>query len=46
MKYDKAKEILGASCAVQEEKAKVWYVKMPDFIQLGDTSLDHRSYTS
>ena len=39
MKYDEAKEILGASCAVQEDKAKVWYVKMPDFIQLGDTSL-------
>ena len=39
MKYDETKEILGASCAVQEDKAKVWYVKMPDFIQLGDTSL-------
>ena len=25
--------------AVQEDKAKIWYVKMPQFIQLGDTSL-------
>ena len=39
MTYDDAKEILGATCAVQEDKAKVWYVKMPEFIQLGDTSL-------
>ena len=39
MKYDEAKEILGAACAVQEDKAKVWYVKMPGCIQLGDTSL-------
>ena len=39
MKYDVAKEILGASCAVQDDKSKVWYVKMPDFIELGDTSL-------
>ena len=38
MRYDEAKEILG-SCAVQEDKAKVWYVKMPEFFQLGDTSL-------
>ena len=30
MKYDEAKEILGAACAVQEDKSKVWYVKMPD----------------
>ena len=30
MKYDEAKEILGASCAVQDDKSKVWYVKMPD----------------
>ena len=39
MKYDQAKEILGASCAVQDDKSKVWYVKMPEFIELGDTSL-------
>ena len=39
MRYDEAKEILGATCAVQEDKAKVRYVKMPEFIQLGDTSL-------
>ena len=36
MRYD---EILGATCAVQEDKAKVWYVKMPEFTQFGDTSL-------
>ena len=34
MRHDEAKEILGASCAVQEDKAKVWYVKMPQFIHL------------
>ena len=33
MKCDEAKEILGGSCAVQEDKAKVWYVKMPNFIE-------------
>ena len=39
MHYDEAKDILGATCAVQEDKAKVWYVKMPASAQLGDTSL-------
>ena len=39
MQYDEAKDILGATCTVQEDKAKVWYVKMPAFAQLGDTSL-------
>ena len=24
---------------VQDDKSKVWYVKMPEFIELGDTSL-------
>ena len=35
----RAKEIIGAMCAVQEDKTKLWYVKMPHFEQLGDTSL-------
>ena len=39
MKYDEAKDILGASCVVLEDKSKMWYVKMPQFIELGDTSL-------
>ena len=39
MKYDEAKDIIGAMCAVQKDKTKMWYVKMPHFEQLGDTSL-------
>ena len=39
MRYEEAKDILGATCAVQDDKSKVWYVKMPAFQQLGDTSL-------
>ena len=31
--------IIGAMCSVQEDKTKLWYVKMPHFEQLGDTSL-------
>ena len=34
MHYEDAKDILGAMCAVQEDKTKVWYVKMPSFEQL------------
>ena len=31
MQYEEATDILGATCAVQEDKAKVWYVKiLPD----------------
>ena len=41
MQYEDAKDILGAACAVQEDKTKVWYVKMPSFEQLGDTSWHH-----
>ena len=33
------KDILGATCAVQDDKSKMWYVKMPQFIEGGDTSL-------
>ena len=39
MEYDEAKNIISAMFAVQEDKTKVWYVKMPHFQQLGDTSL-------
>ena len=39
MHYEDAKDILGATCAVQEDKTKVWYVKKPAFKQSGDTSL-------
>ena len=39
MQHDEAKNIPGAMCAVQEDKTKLWYVKMPQFDQLGDTSL-------
>ena len=39
MQYEEAKDILGAMCAVQEDKTKLWYVKMPLLEQLGDTSL-------
>ena len=39
MKNNEAKDILGASCAVQDDRSKVWFVKMPQFIELGDTSL-------
>ena len=34
MKHEHAKEILGAICTVQEDKAKVWHVKMPEFIEI------------
>ena len=41
MKSDVAREILGASCATQDDKSKVWFVKMPDFQESNwrDTSL-------
>ena len=39
MQYEEARNILGAMCAVQEDKTKLWHVKMPQFEQLGDTSL-------
>ena len=34
MRHEEAKDILGAICTVQEDKTKVWYVKMPEFIEL------------
>ena len=39
MQYEEARGILGTMCAVQEDKTKLWYVKMPLLEQLGDTSL-------
>ena len=39
MQYDEANNIIGAMCAAQEDKTKLWYVKMPQFEQLRDTSL-------
>ena len=34
MRHEDAKDILGATCAVLEDKTKVWYVKMPECIKL------------
>ena len=39
MKHNEAKDILGASCAVQDDRSKVWFVKMPELIELEDASL-------
>ena len=36
---DEARDILGASCIVQEDKSKVWYVRMPEFVEARDSSL-------
>ena len=33
MRHEDAREILGAICTVQEDKTKVWHVKMPEFIE-------------
>ena len=34
MRHEDAKEILGAICTVQEDRTKVWHVKMPEFIEI------------
>ena len=34
MRHEHAREILGAICTVQEDKTKVWYVKMPELIEI------------
>ena len=31
---DDARDILGATCTVLEDKSKVWHVKMPQFIEM------------
>ena len=33
MRHEEAKEILGATCTVMEDKTKVWHVKMPELEQ-------------
>ena len=39
MKHQEAKDTLGAPCAVQDGRSKVWFVEMPQFIELGDASM-------
>ena len=34
LRHEHAKGILGATCTVLEDKTKVWYVKMPEFVEL------------
>ena len=34
MRHEHAKDILGATCSVLEDKTKVWYVKMPELVEL------------
>ena len=39
MEYEDAKDIIGVTCAVREDKTKERYVRLPHFQLLGDTSL-------
>ena len=34
LRHEHAKDILGATCTVLEDKTKVWYVKMSEFVEL------------
>ena len=34
LRHEHVKDILGATCTVLEDKTKVWYVKMPEFVEL------------
>ena len=34
LRHEDAKDILGATCSVLEDKTKVWHVKMPEFVEL------------
>ena len=34
LRHKHAQDILGATCTVLEDKTKVWYVKMPEFVEL------------
>ena len=34
LRHEDARDILGATCTVLEDKTKVWYVKMPELIEL------------
>ena len=35
-----AKDVLGASCSVTEDKTKIWHVRMPDFRQARSETAD------
>ena len=39
IEHEEAKNIIGATCAVHEDKTKEWYVRLPHLEHLGDTSL-------
>ena len=39
MRHEHAREILGAICTVQEDKTKVWYVKMAEVIEIGERKI-------
>ena len=39
MEYEEGKKILGAMCVVREDKTREWYVRLPHFEHLGETSL-------
>ena len=34
LRHEEAQNILGATCTVLEDKTKIWYVKMPEFVEL------------
>ena len=34
MRHEDARDILGATCMVLEDKTKVWHVRMPEFVEL------------
>ena len=34
LRHEHAKDILGATCTVLEDKTKMWYVKMPEFVEI------------
>ena len=34
LRHEQAKDIVGAICTVLEDKTKVWYVKMPEFVEI------------
>ena len=38
LRHEDAKDILGATCSVLEDKAKVWHVKMLEFVEQERTS--------
>ena len=33
LRHEEAKEIIGATCSVMDDKTKVWHVRMPEFVQ-------------